>query len=160
MKFLVSHFYTRFPLPTIISPHSLDSTRPWGDGDVCSPAASVQRLRLVGVGAGADAIRVHRAADSYRAARATVGPADAAGRTTTLDGGDAGHAVGDSDVAARRPVATANTRRPLAARGGDERLGRRCIGGVGLIDDVTLLGAGGERQHGREYQDNLLHTCF
>ena len=109
MKFLVSHFYTRFPLPTIISPHSLDSTRPWGDGDVCSPAASVQRLRLVGVGAGADAIRVHRAADSYRAARATVGPADAAGRTTTLDGGDAGHAVGDSDVAARRPVATANT---------------------------------------------------
>jgi hypothetical protein len=33
MKFLVSHFYTRFPLPTIISPHSLDSTRSWGDGD-------------------------------------------------------------------------------------------------------------------------------
>ena len=31
------------------------------------------------------------------------------------------------------------------------------LGGVGLIDDVTLLGAGGERQHGREYQDNLLH---
>ena len=40
---------------------------------------------------------------------------------------------------------------------GDERLGRQCIGGVGLIDDVTLLGAGGERQHGREYQDNFLH---
>ena len=40
---------------------------------------------------------------------------------------------------------------------GDERLGRRCIGGVGLIDDVTLLGAGGERQHGREYQDYFLH---
>ena len=40
---------------------------------------------------------------------------------------------------------------------GDERCRRGCVGGVGLIDDVTLLGAGGERQHGREYQDNLLH---
>ena len=40
---------------------------------------------------------------------------------------------------------------------GDERCRRGCAGGVGLIDDVTLLGAGGERQHGREYQDNLLH---
>ena len=41
MKFLVSHFYTRFPLPTIISPHSLDSTRPWGDGDVLLSMSSM-----------------------------------------------------------------------------------------------------------------------
>ena len=41
MKFLVSHFYTRFPLPTIISPHSLDSTRPWGDEDVLLSMSSM-----------------------------------------------------------------------------------------------------------------------
>jgi hypothetical protein len=40
---------------------------------------------------------------------------------------------------------------------GDERLGRWCIGGVGLIDDVALLGAGGERQQRCEYCGNLSH---
>ena len=28
---------------------------------------------------------------------------------------------------------------------------------IGQMDNIALLGAGGERQHGREYQDNLLH---
>ena len=41
MKFLVSHFYTRVPLPTIISPHGLVESRLWGDGDVLLSMSSM-----------------------------------------------------------------------------------------------------------------------
>ena len=76
--------------------------------DVCSPAASVQRLGLVGVGAGGDGSLL--AADGHCAAWAIVACADAIVRqTASLGGGYAGHAICDGNIAASAIVAAADT---------------------------------------------------